>query len=176
MLLSRFPLPRNSGRGNLGWFLLPHYSAHHQHSIWLPTIFPHNQDIATFILRWQEDFRHHYENLALWRRVDVPSALHICRIVSRVVGRLNITSVLTQLPSTLSIYKETCRDYYKIFISLCIYLLDFYPSHLDQGSTLDSYISKKPELIGWQGQFETWPWHCEVTELYKPLHITQYAL
>lgn len=78
-----------------------------QWGIGLPTVFTHHQDIPTFIFRWQEDFRHHNQNLALWRWVDVPSAFHICRIVSRVIRRFNIASEFAQFPTTLTVCKKT---------------------------------------------------------------------
>lgn len=60
-----------------------------------PTVLSHDENVPTLILGWQEDLGDHDEDLALGWGVDVPDALHACRVVARVVGRLDVASELT---------------------------------------------------------------------------------
>lgn len=50
------------------------------------TILPHNQHVSALVLRGQENLRHHDQDLALARRVDVPDALHIGGVIAGIVG------------------------------------------------------------------------------------------
>lgn len=72
-----------------------------------PTVLSHDEDVPTLVLRWQEDLGYHDKNLALGWGVDVPDALHAGWVVAWVVGRLDIASELTQLPTTLAICRPS---------------------------------------------------------------------
>lgn len=71
----------------------------------LLTVFPHDQDVAALVLGGEEDLRHHDEDLALGRRVDVPGALDVGGVVPGVVGGLDVAGVLAQLPPALPVCK-----------------------------------------------------------------------
>lgn len=68
------------------------------------TVLPHDQHVAALVLRGQEDLRHHDEDLALAGRVDVPDALHVGRVVARVVGRLDVAHELAHLAAALPVW------------------------------------------------------------------------
>lgn len=71
-----------------------------------PTVLPHDEDVPTLVLGWQEDLGYHDKDLALGRGVDIPDALHASWVVAWVVGGLDIASELTQLPTTLTICSQ----------------------------------------------------------------------
>lgn len=75
------------------------------------TAFSHHQVVSTLIFYGQEYFWDHNQDAALRRWVDIPSALSVCRVVPRIVGWFNISSVISQFPSTLPVWKRNtvCR-------------------------------------------------------------------
>lgn len=73
------------------------------------TAFSHHQVVSTLIFDGQEYFWDHDQDAALGRRVDAPSALGVCRVVPRIVGWFNISSVVSQLPSTLPVWKRNTQ-------------------------------------------------------------------
>lgn len=64
------------------------------------TTLSHDQYVSTLVLNGQKDLWHHNENAPLVWRVDGPDTVHVGRIISGVVRRLNVACVLSQLSST----------------------------------------------------------------------------
>ena len=87
----------------------------------LLTCFSHDQVVSTLVLDGEEDLRHHDQDPALGRWRDGPVALDVGRVVPRVVGRLNIAGVISQLSSTLSVCKMTgeCQMVYDALVKQC---------------------------------------------------------
>lgn len=67
------------------------------------TVLPHHQHISALVLRGQEDLGHHNKDLTLAGRVDVPNALHICRVITGVVRGLDVAHKLAHLAATLPV-------------------------------------------------------------------------
>ena len=67
------------------------------------TAFPHHQIVSALVLDGQEDLGDHDEDPAFGRRVDGPGALHVGRVVSRVVGRLDEAAEISQLSATMPV-------------------------------------------------------------------------
>lgn len=64
------------------------------------TTLPHDQHVSTLILDGEEDLWYHDENPPLVWWVDGPDAVHVGWVISRVVRRLNVACVFSQLAST----------------------------------------------------------------------------
>lgn len=75
------------------------------------TAFSHHQVVSTLVFYGQEYFGDHDQDAALRWWVDIPSALSVCRVVPRIVGWFNISSVISQFPSTLPVWGRNtlCR-------------------------------------------------------------------
>lgn len=66
---------------------------------WFTTL-PHDQHISTLILNREEDLWYYNEDPPLMWWVDGPDTVHIGGVISRVVRRLDVACVLSQLTST----------------------------------------------------------------------------
>lgn len=64
------------------------------------TALPHDQHVSTLILDGEEDLWYHDENPPLVWWVNGPDTVHIGRVISRVVRRLDVACVFSQLTST----------------------------------------------------------------------------
>lgn len=76
-----------------------------------PTVLPHHQDVATVVLGREEDLWHDDEDFALAGRVDGPDAVHVSRIISWVVRRLDVANIFSDFAATFPVCANTrARD------------------------------------------------------------------
>lgn len=74
------------------------------------TGFPHHQIVSTVVLYGQEDLRNHDQDAALGGWVDGPRTLGVGWVIAWVVWGFNVSSEISQLPSTSSVWKRRCPE------------------------------------------------------------------
>lgn len=71
------------------------------------TVLPHHQHISTVVLRREEDLWYDNEDFALAGGVNGPDAVHISRIISWVVWRLNVANIFSDFTAAFPVCTNT---------------------------------------------------------------------